>query len=187
MYRWAVCLLVVGCAHEAKPVAPSPSGEGPQLWMQVAGDGEPTVVFEASGGEDSTVWDRIEPEVRLRSGVRTVVYDQAGRGKSAPVPGPHRLDQDVAALDQALARFAIKGPLILVAHGDGGLVAERMAATHPRVVGVVRVDASAPDAAAVASAAPHEVVEATGQEMRAQLEVVAQAVARLLQRLHASP
>jgi pimeloyl-ACP methyl ester carboxylesterase len=114
--------------------------------MQVAGDGEPTVVFEAGGGDDSSVWAGIEPAVRLRSGVRTVVYDRAGLGKSPPAPGPYRIDHEVDALERALARFSIKGPIVVVAHSYGGFVAELMAAHDQRVVGMVLVDANLPAA-----------------------------------------
>ncbi len=239
MYRWAMCLLLLGCAgasHVPRPV--TPEADGPQLWMQVAGDGEPTVVFADGGGDDSSVWAGVEPQVRLRSGVRTVVYDRARRGKRPPATGPDKVDakvdakvnsnvdDEIAALDKALARFGIKGPLILVAHAYGGLVAERMAASHPRVVGVVLVDAylsppaataaypaqlptvdivaehswgetdeandamRAVHAAFVAGSPAREAVLATGgghQVMRDQPEVVVAAVARILQRIHATP
>jgi pimeloyl-ACP methyl ester carboxylesterase len=112
--------------------------------MQVAGDGAPTVVFEAGGGDDSSVWASVEPEVRLRSGVKTVVYDRAGLGKSPPAPGPYTIDGEVAALQRGLARFRITGPIVVVAHSYGGFVAERLAAIDPRVVGVVLVDANLP-------------------------------------------
>ncbi|HSS00326.1 MAG TPA: hypothetical protein VLM79_24880, partial [Kofleriaceae bacterium] len=59
---------------------------GPQLWVQVAGQGDATVVFEAGGGDDASAWDKIEPQVRMLSSVRTVVYDRAGLGHSAPAP-----------------------------------------------------------------------------------------------------
>src|ERR1700722_12706506 len=37
---------------------------GYKLWMQVAGVGEPAVVFESGGGDDSSVWAKIESEIR---------------------------------------------------------------------------------------------------------------------------
>jgi pimeloyl-ACP methyl ester carboxylesterase len=110
--------------------------------MQVAGEGDPTVVFEAGGGDDSSVWANIEPEVRLRSGVRTVIYDRAGLGKSGPAVGPYRIDHEVAALERALARFRITGPIVLVAHSYGGFLATLMASTNAQVAGVVLVDAN---------------------------------------------
>jgi pimeloyl-ACP methyl ester carboxylesterase len=140
--------LVVGCAASGHRVAPAPAqaeGDGPQLWVQVAGDGDPTVVFDAGSGEDSSVWANIEPEVRQRIGVRTVVYDRAGLGKSAPAPGAYRIDDEAAALRHALDRFGVRGSIVLVAHAYGGFVATLVAASDPRVVGVVFVDADLPE------------------------------------------
>jgi len=141
-------VLLVGCAGSAHKAAPPPDkadGNGPQLWVQVAGDGEPTVVFEAGGGEDSSAWAKLEPEVRQRIGVRTVLYDRAGLGKSSPAAGPYRIDDEVAALRRALDRFGVRGPLVLVAHSYGGFIATLVAASEPRVVGVVFVDANLPE------------------------------------------
>ncbi|HET9622249.1 MAG TPA: alpha/beta fold hydrolase [Kofleriaceae bacterium] len=140
-----LALLLVGCgSHAPPPTRQAAAPEVAPLWMQVAGDGEPTVVFEAGGGDDSSVWASLEPEVRLRVGVRTVVYDRAGLGKSPPAPGPYQIDHEVDALEHALARFSIKGPIVLVAHSYGGFVAELMAARDKRVVGAVLVDANLP-------------------------------------------
>jgi pimeloyl-ACP methyl ester carboxylesterase len=138
--------LAVGCAGTTTE-APSPAtaddhGAGPQLWMQVAGHGDPTVVFEAGGGDDSSVWAGIEPQVRLRCGVRTVVYDRAGLGKSGPTAGPYHIDDEATALTHALDRFGVRGPIVLVAHSYGGFIATLVAASDPRVIGAVFVDAN---------------------------------------------
>lgn len=134
---------VVGCAGSAAtPVKPQRAdAEGPQLWVQVTGQGDPTVVFEAGEGDDSSVWAKTEAEVRLPNGVRTVIYDRAGLGKSAAGQGPYRIDDEATALKRALDRFGIKGPIVLVAHSYGGFVATLVAATDKRVVGAVLVDA----------------------------------------------
>jgi len=124
------------------PGVASPDASGAPLWMQVAGHGDPTVVFEAGGGDDSSVWSAIEPAVRQGSGVRTVVYDRAGLGKSAPSPGPYRIDDEATALKRALDRFNIRGPIVLVAHSYGGFIATLVAASDPRVAGAVLVDAN---------------------------------------------
>lgn len=136
--------LVAGCggSQAAAPGAEPLESNGPQLWMQVAGHGDPTVVFEAGGGDDSSVWAAIEPEVRDRLGVRTVVYDRAGLGKSAPAPGPYRIDDEAAALARSLDRFGVRGPIVVVAHSYGGFIAQLLAARDPRVVGAVLVDAN---------------------------------------------
>jgi pimeloyl-ACP methyl ester carboxylesterase len=75
---------------------------GYALWMQSRGDGAPTVVFESVGGEDSSEWSNIEPVIRERANVRTVVYDRAGFGKSDPNPHPYRIEDEAAALRRAL-------------------------------------------------------------------------------------
>jgi pimeloyl-ACP methyl ester carboxylesterase len=139
--------LAVGCAGCAGPkaevAAPATVDvNGPQLYMQVAGNGDPTVVFEAGGGDDSSVWAAIEPEVRRRCGVRTVVYDRAGLGKSGPAPGPYHIDDEATALKRGLDRFGVRGEIVLVAHSYGGFIATLVAASDPRVVGVVMVDAN---------------------------------------------
>jgi pimeloyl-ACP methyl ester carboxylesterase len=140
-------MLLVGCGSSAHTAAPpvEHGSHDAQLWVQVAGEGDPTVVFEAGGGEDSSVWAKLEPEVRQRIGVRTVLYDRAGLGKSTPAPGPYRIEDEVAALRRALDRFGLRGPIVLVAHSYGGFLARLMAASDPRVVGVVLVDANLPE------------------------------------------
>jgi pimeloyl-ACP methyl ester carboxylesterase len=136
--------LAFGCGGTTHDVVEPTSVDlnGPQLYMQVAGNGDPTVVFEAGGGDDSSVWAAIEPQVRRRCGVRTVVYDRAGLGKSGPAPGPYRIDDEATALKRGLDRFGVRGEIILVAHSYGGFIATLLAASDPRVVGVVLVDAN---------------------------------------------
>ena len=107
------------------------------------GSGSPTVVFEAGGGDDSSVWAAVEPEVRERNGVRTFIYDRAGLGRSdPPPPGEYRIDDEAAALRAALEARGVAGPFVLVAHSYGGFVATLVAASEPRVAGVVLVDAN---------------------------------------------
>ena len=71
--------------------------DGP-LWVAVRGEGSPTVVFEAGGGEDSSVWSELEPEVRARCEVRTTVYDRAGLGRSPRSSPPYRIARKAEAL-----------------------------------------------------------------------------------------
>ena len=112
------------------------------LWASIRGAGSPTVVFEAGGGEDSSVWSELEPEVRDRYAVRTMVYDRAGLGRSPPSPPPYRIDREADALRLELDRHGVTAPVVLVAHSYGGFVATIVAATDPRIAGVVLVDAN---------------------------------------------
>ena len=115
----------------------------PKLWTAVAGAGSPTVVFEAGGGDDSSVWAAIEPAVREANGVSTFLYDRAGLGRSDPPPaGEYRIDDEAAALRRALDARSVSGPVVLVAHSYGGFVATLVAATDPRVAGAILVDAN---------------------------------------------
>ena len=114
----------------------------PPLWVSVRGTGSPTVVFEAGGGEHSSVWADLEPDVRRANRVRTLVYDRAGLGRSAPTEPPYRIDDEGDALRRELDRHGVTGPVVLVAHSYGGFVATLVAAGDPRVAGVVLVDAN---------------------------------------------
>lgn len=117
---------------------------GYALWMHSRGDGAPTVVFESGGGEDSSEWSNIEPVIRERAKVRTVVYDRAGLGKSDPDPRPYRIEDEGTALRRALDQCEIRGPVILVAHSYGGFISEILASENKQVKGLVLVDANIP-------------------------------------------
>lgn len=117
---------------------------GHSLAMQIEGKGAPTVVFESGGGNDGSVWASIAPEVRRRNGVRTVVYDRAGLGESDPVPLPYGVENDAASLVTALDRAKVLGDVVLVAHSYGGYIATLVAASDPRIAGLVLLDAGIP-------------------------------------------
>ena len=112
------------------------------LWSEVRGEGSPTVVFEAGGGADSSVWADLAPVVRSREGVRTFVYDRAGFGQSPATELPYRIDGEADALRAELNRHGIGAPVVLVAHSYGGFVATLVAAADERIAGVVLVDAN---------------------------------------------
>ena len=112
------------------------------LWVSIRGAGSPTAVFEAGGGEDSSVWRELEPDVRTRCDVRTMLYDRAGLGRSPASQLPYRIDREADDLVRELDRHGITAPVVLVAHSYGGFVATIVAATDPRIAGVVLVDAN---------------------------------------------
>lgn len=75
---------------------------------------------------------------RLARNHRVVLVDLPGHGLT-PMPSPFDLDNAVTALDAALARE--RGPVLLVGHSVGGVVATAEAITHPeRVRGLVLVE-----------------------------------------------
>ncbi len=117
---------------------------GYALWMRSQGEGTPTIVFESGGGDDSSVWSNIEPVIRERAEVRTVLYDRAGLGKSDPNPRPYRIEDEATALRRALDGCDIHGSIILVAHSYGGFISEIVASVDKRVRGLVLIDANIP-------------------------------------------
>jgi pimeloyl-ACP methyl ester carboxylesterase len=117
---------------------------GYALWMRSQGQGTPTIVFESGGGEDSSEWSNIEPVIRERAKVRTVVYDRAGLGKSDPNPRPYRIEDEGTALRRALDQCGVHGPIVIVAHSYGGFISEVLASEDKRVKGLVLVDANIP-------------------------------------------
>ncbi len=142
-----VLLAILGCSDavaEDCSVGRKVDVGGYALWMQSRGNGTPTVVFESGGGEDSSEWSNIEPVIRERATVRTVVYDRAGLGKSDPNPRPYRIEDEGTALRRALDQCDMHGPIILVAHSYGGFISEILASDDKRVRGLVLVDANIP-------------------------------------------
>lgn len=142
-----VTVAVGGCASNSPPIGPGSyhvevGGQG--LYMEIAGEGDPVVVFEAGSGADHAVWSDVSQRVRAEHQVTTLVYDRAGLGRSDPARQPYRIEDEAAALSGLLDRAGIAGHVILVAHSYGGWIASLVADGDPRVAGVVFVDANLP-------------------------------------------
>ena len=129
---------------------------GYKLEMVCAGQGSPTVVFEAGSGADWSTWTYVIPGLLLRpsalihlhapGGVQYCAYSRAGNGNSDPSPYARDSKTIVHELHTLLTRARIVGPYILVAHSMGGLYVRLYAYTYPRdVVGMVLVDSSHED------------------------------------------
>lgn len=116
---------------------------GAPLWVDLEGAGTTTVVFESGNGEDSSVWADMAPRVRAL-GVRTLIYDRAGLGKSALRPGRYTIDRDADALRAVLTACGVRGPVVIATHSYGGFVSLRTAARDTRIAGLVMIDANVP-------------------------------------------
>jgi pimeloyl-ACP methyl ester carboxylesterase len=112
---------------------------GRRLHVCVAGEGSPVVVLEAGIAASSLSWALVCKKVAEFTTV--VTYDRAGFGWSEPAPhGATALDfaRDLALV---LDKAEIRGPLLLVGHSFGGLIARVFEQTYPgRVAGLVLVD-----------------------------------------------
>ena len=111
------------------------------------GEGLP-ILFEAGGGDDSTVWAGIAKPLHDITGATLITYDRAGFGRSElngrnQSVEAHGIENGVGELDEALHQLGYDGKVMLVAHSYGALYATLYASKHPqRVKAAVLVDGS---------------------------------------------
>jgi pimeloyl-ACP methyl ester carboxylesterase len=129
-------LLIVGaCALTmlgARAVAPPPAS------AHYAFGSGPTIVLVHGLGSRSGHW--MATARRLARHHRVVLVDLPGHGDTG-MPDPFSLEQAELALDRAISEAA-SGPVVLVGHSLGGVVAAAEAMDHPsRVRALVLVEA----------------------------------------------
>ena len=113
--------------------------DGYQLHIKCTGEGSPTVIFDAAGGNASPSWGLVQPEIAQST--RVCAYDRAGMGWSERGPRPRDMNQHVAELRALLAGAGIEAPYVLVGHSYGGRIARVYAKDYPaEVVGMVLID-----------------------------------------------
>ncbi|WP_405459040.1 alpha/beta fold hydrolase [Streptomyces sp. NBC_00101] len=105
----------------------------------------PTIVLDAGGGEDSSYWKELVPELRADTGATVITYDRAGLGRSEAVPGPWDAEAAAADLKKGLTDLGVTQDVLLVSHSQAGEVATYFAKENPKLVsGAVLVDANLP-------------------------------------------
>lgn len=139
----------VGAAEMKAADAPANAYEHPQwlvalpvgrrLNLFCTGSGEPVVILEAGGGEDSLTFRRVQG--RLSSLTRVCSYDRAGIGFSDPSDAPSTAEHIVSDLHALIAAAGIPTPFVFVGHSNGGLYGRLYAAEYPDdVAGMVFID-----------------------------------------------
>ena len=117
---------------------------GHQLNIRCAGEGAPAVVLDAGLANDNHAWETVEK--RVSEFTQVCSYDRAGLGESeaaAGVPTAQTASDDLHSL---LSAAGIAGPVIVVGHSYGGLIAQLYASQHPDdVAGVILVDSLHPE------------------------------------------
>ncbi|MFD7033126.1 alpha/beta fold hydrolase [Streptomyces sp. NPDC059917] len=136
-----------GSAHSQGEAGLAPTRDGRGLFYQrLAGpdapDGAaaalPTVVFEGGLAAGRSYWAPVQ--VAVSAFAPAVVYDRSGLGRSAPDPGPRRLDRLARDLGDLLDHLG-PGPFLLVGHSWGGPLVRLAAAARPgRIAALVLVD-----------------------------------------------
>ncbi len=115
-----------------------------RLHLYCAGEGSPTVVFDAALGGSSLSWSLVHPAVARIT--RACTYDRAGFGWSEAGPLPRTAGRIADELHQLLERAAIPGPYVLVGHSYGGLVMRLLAARHAaNVAALVLIEPATPE------------------------------------------
>lgn len=136
----------------ARPPQTRPAGTlvdiagGGRLHTLVRGEpgAAPTIVFESGLAAPLQSWSWVQQA--LAADTRTISYERAGTAWSKPGRGARSISRLTDELDALLRALRVDGPVILVSHSFGGLVARHFADTRPdRVAGVMFVDALHPE------------------------------------------
>jgi pimeloyl-ACP methyl ester carboxylesterase len=115
-----------------------------RLHVHCAGEGSPTVVFDAALGASSLSWSLVHPEIARVT--HACAYDRAGFGWSDAGPLPRTAGRIADELDQLLRCGAVPGPYVLVGHSYGGFVMRLFAARRPEdVAGLVLIEPAIPE------------------------------------------
>jgi len=106
----------------------------------------PTVVLIHGMASDTLAsWYFTMAEPLSRAGLRVVLYDLRGHGRSERPATGYALDDFVDDLAALLVELEVTGPVLLLGNSFGGTIAFGFAARHPdRVAGIVAVESSPP-------------------------------------------
>ncbi len=116
---------------------------GHDMHLYCTGEGSPTLILEAGGGNDSLTWTKVQPE--LSKITRVCSYDRAGFGWSTPQPPPRDANTIADELQALLRQAGIQGPIVLMGHSRAGLYIRAYNHLYPeQVKGLIFVDTSVP-------------------------------------------
>lgn len=113
--------------------------DGRRINLLCIGQGSPSVVLEAGGGDDSLTYRILQ--ARVAHFTRVCSYDRAGMGFSDPSSHPSSAEYVLQDLHELLRQAGIPLPIVLVGHSDGDLYASMYASRWPDdVAGMVLID-----------------------------------------------
>ncbi|MGW1771890.1 alpha/beta fold hydrolase [Streptomyces sp. NPDC002104] len=118
---------------------------GHRLAFYVTQGSGSTIVLDSGGGEYSTQWKDIAPELHASTGATVITYDRSGLGQSDVVPGPWKAEGAVSDLKAGLDQLGVTKDVTLVSHSQAGEIANYFAQAHPKMLsGAVLIDANLP-------------------------------------------
>ena len=113
--------------------------DGRRINLLCTGQGSPTVVLEAGGGDDNLTYRVLQAHVAHFT--RVCSYDRAGMGFSDSSSHPSSAEYVLQDLHELLRQADIPLPIVLVGHSDGGLYSSMYASHWPNdVAGMVLID-----------------------------------------------
>ncbi len=113
----------------------------------------PLVVLECGAFGCAADWAVVQARLAAK-GMASLAYDRAGLGYSDPGPAPRDGAAIAEDLGLLLGRLGETGPFVMVGHSMAGLLLRVFVPRHrDQILGVVLVDAVAPEAMDVRSAA----------------------------------
>ena len=127
--RLAALVLTFVAAAVVPALAQTPD---PRIDVQVAGHGEPSLVFIPGLTCPGSVWDHTV--ARFETGYRCHVVTLAGFGGKPPVKSEHFLDDMADAIIAYIREQKLDKP-ILVGHSLGGVLAMKIAVKAPELPG----------------------------------------------------
>lgn len=122
---------------------------GRKIYYVCQGEGSPSVVFISGRSDRSDIWQPVFQAVSKftqacaydRPGTFTITNDKVEPSRSTSVSQPITPKDSVADLHAVLTGAKISGPIVLVGHSFGGLIARLYATTYPDdVSGLVLID-----------------------------------------------
>jgi pimeloyl-ACP methyl ester carboxylesterase len=134
-----IVLLATSCAASYNAESRLVDVGGHRLNIRCSGEGAPAVVLVSGLASDNHDWVAVE---KLVSELNLVCsYDRAGLGQSDATDAVPDAQSATDSLHALLSAAGVEGPLVLVGHSYGGLIAQLYAAQHPgNIAGVVLVD-----------------------------------------------
>jgi pimeloyl-ACP methyl ester carboxylesterase len=125
-----------------------------RLHLHCQGSGQPVVVQESGLSGWLQDWAAVQPALARRTQVCS--YDRAGYAWSDEAPQPRTGLDAVEDLRTLLRNAGVQGPMVIVGHSLGGLLAQLLAQKYPdEVAGLVLVDALHQDMAATMDPQTH--------------------------------
>jgi pimeloyl-ACP methyl ester carboxylesterase len=123
-------LLAVACGSGSyNPESTLVDVGGHRLNIRCSGEGSPAVILGSGLASSNHDWGPVEE--RVSAFTQVCSYDRAGLGESDGAGGVPTAQTASDSLHSLLSGAGINGPVVLVGHSYGGLVAQLYAAQHP--------------------------------------------------------